>query len=555
MAFWNRKEERAEVTPEIESEALLSALLGKDSVTRDTAMQIPAVNACVSLIAGTIAGLPIRLYEKTPDVKEITDDSRLFLLNSETGDTLTSVQFWQAMIADYFLGRGAFAYLNKRGGRLESIHYVREAAVSYIKNADPIFKDYDILVQGNSYHPWNFLKILRHTEDGVHGVSVFEENPMLVSVAYQSLVYEKNLVARGGNKRGFLQSDKTLTKEAFDKLKEAFRRLYSSSDENVVVLNNGVRFQEASNTSVEMQLNENKETNAKEICEIFGVPVSMIVGGATTEDKRVFIRTISNILSDIESSLNRDLLDEDEKQTKYFSFDTRELTRGDIKERYEAYKVGLDSHFLQVDEVRKQEDLEPIGFKWITIGLNDVLLDVKENKIYTPNTNALVDMNSAGVKAGDIQGMKDLEAQRAAGVRNLIITGAPGSGKTTYAREHMTEKDIIVDLDAVKQAFFKKDFHAGLSKDHLRFLTTIRDLIYKEISEGNSPGRAYIVTTQTGDILTEWSEMLNADIHVMDTSLEDCIKNIQGDDTRPNKKLFIKLAKEWYGKEEKDDES
>lgn len=421
MAFWNRKkpepEKRAEVQPEtgdvVESDVLLSALLGRDSVTRDVAVQIPAVAACVGLIADTIAGLPIRLYEQKNEVEEITDDSRLFLLNSDTGDTLTAFQFWSAILADYFLGKGGFAYLNQVRGEVKSIHYVEESMVSYVKNVDPIFKDYDLMVNGKKYHPWQFFKILRHTKDGIVGHSVQEENPMLVEVAYKSLVYEKNLVARGGNKRGFLQSEKTLTKEAFEKLKEGFRRLYSSSDENVVVLNNGVKFQEASNTSVEMQLNENKETNAKEVCELFGVPLGMIVGGATEADRKVFIRTIANVLADIESSLNRDLLLEDEKPTRYFSFDTRELTRGDIKERYEAYKIGLESHFLQVDEVRQQEDLEPIGFKWITIGLNDVLLDVENETIYTPNTNAMVNMTDASVQAGDVQAMDDANKGKA----------------------------------------------------------------------------------------------------------------------------------------------
>ena len=420
MAFWNRKKPEPEAradSPEqgqtTESEVLLSALLGKDVVTRDTAVELPTVSACVNLIAGTIAGLPIRLYEKDEEVEEITDDDRLFLLNGETGDTMTAYQFWHAMMTDYFLGKGAFAYLNTKAGKLESIHYVEESLVSYLKNTDPIFKDYDLMVNGNKYHPWQFLKILRHSKDGITGQSLCDENPMLITVAYKSLVYEKNLVSRGGNKRGFLQSEKTLTKEAFEKLKEGFRRLYSSNDENVVVLNNGVKFQEASNTSVEMQLNENKETNAKEICEIFGVPIGMIVGGATAEDKKVFIRTIANILADIESSLNRDLLLEDEKPRRYFSFDTRELTRGDIKERYEAYQIGLASHFLQVDEVRQLEDLEPIGFKWLTIGLNDVLLDVENNTIYTPNTNALVNMDQASMQAGDVQAMAKAKSGKA----------------------------------------------------------------------------------------------------------------------------------------------
>lgn len=178
-----------------------------------------------------------------------------------------------------------------------------------------------------------------------------------------------------------------------DALKAAFRRLYSNAEETVVVLNEGMEFQESSNTSVEMQLNENKKTNSAEICKLFGIPDGMISGNPTEKDIDCFIRTCTIVMSDIECSLDRDLLLESEKETYYWSFDTKELTRGNIKERYEAYKIGLEKNFLQIDEVREKEDLEPIGFKWITLGLDSVLLNPETGQVYTPNTNAVQNMD------------------------------------------------------------------------------------------------------------------------------------------------------------------
>ena len=35
------------------------------------------------------------------------------------------------------------------------------------------------------------------------------------------------------------------------------------------------------------------------------------------------------------------------------------------------------------------EDMEPLGFKWVTLGLNQVLYDPQSNTIYTPNTNQI----------------------------------------------------------------------------------------------------------------------------------------------------------------------
>lgn len=129
--------------------------------------------------------------------------------------------------------------------------------------------------------------------------------------------------------------------EAIDALKKAWRRLYQNNTENVVVLNNGLEFQEASNTSVEMQLNENKKTNAEEICKLFGMPTAMVNGSATEQDRADFVQFALNpILKEFECALNRDLLLEKEKGLYFFAADTSELTKGDIEKRYKAYETA-----------------------------------------------------------------------------------------------------------------------------------------------------------------------------------------------------------------------
>ena len=400
MAKKKKKRDGTEIradTIEIRSDAvsadelLLSALIGRSEVTREMTLQIPTVRGCISKIAGVISSVPIKLYRKDQDGRpeEITDDKRVSLLNDDTGDTLTATQFWRAMLEDYFAGKGGYAYIHKERGGYASLHYVEDRHISFLYNNDPIFKDYDVLVNARRYHPSDFLKILRNTKDGMRSTSLSEENPLLLGLTYASLIYEDNLVRKGGNKRGFLQSERNLTREQMDNLKEAYRRLYSNNSENVVVLNNGVKFQEASNTSVEMQLNENKNTNAPEICKIMGVPAGILTGSATAGDQEIFLQTCVNIMADIECSLDRDLLREKEKGEFYWAFDTRELMRGNIKERYEAYQIGLDKNFLKIDEVRQKEDLPPIGFEWITLGLDSVLYNPKTGQMYTPNTNAV----------------------------------------------------------------------------------------------------------------------------------------------------------------------
>lgn len=93
-----------------------------------------------------------------------------------------------------------------------------------------------------------------------------------------------------------------------------------------------------------------------------------------------------------QAALNKSLLTETEKGRYYFTLDTTELLKGDTLSRYQAYAVGLQNNFLQIDEVRYLEDMAPIGFNYVKLGLQDVLLDPKTNTVYTPNTNQTAQM-------------------------------------------------------------------------------------------------------------------------------------------------------------------
>ena len=391
MKLFNFRKRNIEEPAQTANDVLLSAILSQDSISCEQALNIPAVARCVNLISETVSMIPIKLYrEDTADGKRKTvevTDSRCDLLNEDTKDTLDGAQFKKALVRDYLLNGNAYAYINKQRNSVKSLHYVDSKNVTINQNFDPIFKDYNILVHGQTYKPFEFLKILRATKDGARGSGIVEENGELLKVAYTTLKFEQNLVSTSGNKKGFINAKNRLTKEAIDALKAAWYKFYSNNDENVIILNEGLTFQEASNTSVEMQLNESKKSMSDSILELFGVP--------TDWSWETFIKTaIMPILATFECSLNRDLLLEKEKKSFYFAFDTKEIIKGDIKTRFEAYKTALESNLMQIDEVRYLENLEPLGLNFIKLGLQDVLFNPVTKEVYTPNTNQITNIEN-----------------------------------------------------------------------------------------------------------------------------------------------------------------
>ena len=348
-------------------------------------MEVPSVAGAIDEIARTVANIPIKLYKKDKSrVEEVKGDRRVYMLNEETGDTMDANQMKQALVHDYYLGNGGFVYVDWDGLEVNSLRYVYSEYVSIAPNADVIFKDYAILVQGRTFYPEQFIRILRNTTDGMYGNSIVDQNKKFLSVAYNSLKYEEGLVKTGGNKKGFVKSKRKLTQPAIDALKKAWRKLYQNNTENVVILNDGLEFQEASNTSVEMQLNENKKTNDEEVRHLLGIPDNI---GTEDGDKAYIKYCINTFMGEFMTALNRALLREAEKGTYFFAPDMYELTKGDTDKRYNAYKTAAETGWLQIDEIRAKENMEPLGLNMIKLGLQDVLYDPKTGGIYIPNTN------------------------------------------------------------------------------------------------------------------------------------------------------------------------
>lgn len=374
------------------------------NITREQALEIPAVSAAVNFIAGTIASLPIRLYnsnDKVQTAAEITEDNRLYLLNEESGDTLNPTEIKRAVIRDMLLDGTGYMHIERSGNEVSALRYVRDSAVSVEKNSDAIYKTLRMLVDGRVYNPWDFVILSRNSVDGGKGVSILAENPMLLTSSYMLLQLEKAMSRRGGNKKGFLRTEHRVDEPAMQTIREAWRKLYSNNGDGMMILQNGLDFKESSSTAVEMQLNQNKVTNAEQIAMLFGLSPDVLSGRA---DDRTYINSIRTavlpVVSAFEMALNRALLLEKEKHSKYFVIDTSELLKADILTRYQAYQIGLAANFLQPDEIRFKENLAPLGLDFIKLGLNDVLYDPKTRQIYTPNTDCHAKIDDAGLQNG-----------------------------------------------------------------------------------------------------------------------------------------------------------
>jgi HK97 family phage portal protein len=201
------------------------------------------------------------------------------------------------------------------------------------------------------------------------------------------LKYQLNLMKKGGNKKGFLKSDRKLSEPAINELKRAWTKLNSNENsDNVVVLNQGLEFQESSNNAAQMQLNQSITTLNQEIDKIFHF----------SDDYEKFIKNaVQPICTAFETALNRDLLLEREKDDYFFAFDYSEVLRANMKERFESYKLAKEAGWITKNEIREMEHLKTYkGLDIIDVGLGSTNYNPVKDEWFVPNTGQMTNSDN-----------------------------------------------------------------------------------------------------------------------------------------------------------------
>lgn len=327
------------------------------------------------------------MYKRTDKgYVEVYDDYRLALLNNYSGNCMTANDLKTQIITDLLLEGNGYAYISKRGNKIEKLSYIPTTKLTYTESVDNINKVVNVWVDGKQVQDYNVFRLVNNSKNGVSGIGFISDCQDLLSTILSSLRYENNSIS-SGVRRGFLKSKAKLDEEKMKELKRAWRRLTNTTDQtDVLVLNAGIEFEDASNTATESQLSQNKIINMHQVLSYFGLPTNFFEGANSDAYLTAVRIAVLPIVKQLITALNNYLLLESEKQDLKFDIDTSELLRINANERFTAYQTGLSSGILTIDEVRRMENLPVLDMQYLKLGLGDVLYNITDGSIFVPNT-------------------------------------------------------------------------------------------------------------------------------------------------------------------------
>jgi HK97 family phage portal protein len=358
--------------------SIVSALGGQSGtglrVTAEGSMQVSAVNACVRVRAESVASVPLIVYRREGRTKDRDAANPLYrLLHDRPNPWQTSYEWRELMQRHYDLRGNAYSYIERDGvGQVTALYPLDPAKVTVLKSRawppEPFYRCSE--VPGSPVLPRERVFHLRGmSRDGFIGISPVAEEMEAVGLAQAMEQYGAALFANGGLQRGIFAYDGVLKEDQYKRLRETLDERFGGRRNwgRPGLLDGKWQWLPASMKADEAQFLESRAYQVEDIARLFRMPLLMIGHADKTATyasaEQFFLAFVVHCMMPVwarwEAALKRDLFT-DLEGDYYPEFLAQGLLRGDIKTRYAAYAIARQWGWLNADEIREFENMNPL---------------------------------------------------------------------------------------------------------------------------------------------------------------------------------------------------
>lgn len=363
-------------------DAVWDSLTGikSDVPSERAAMQVTAVWACVSIISGAIASLPMHVYRRSDegDLTRNANDPLWWVLNEQFSPRWSASAGWQFLAGSRLLHGDGFAEIRRsRNGIVTALIPVHPNRVRVIATPDGERLIYEVQPDPTIERPApgsagirvldqdDMLHVPGFGFNGLRGMSALKfslRNAGRLAINAQS--FSATFLENMARPDFALKSTGNLTDEQFERLREMLDKHQGPERAGrPMILEGGLDIEPLTMPLEEMQLLETRKFQVEEIARAFGVQPFMIGHTEKTSSWGTgveamgagFVRyTLRDHLNAFQNEMNRKFF---RTARTVAEFDTTELERADTKSMFDAVRVALgragEPAFMTIEEARQ----------------------------------------------------------------------------------------------------------------------------------------------------------------------------------------------------------
>lgn len=333
-------------------------------VTFDTAMQLSAVWACVKLLAETVASLPLTIWKIAPSGRKPAALHEVSLLFAgKVNRYQNKIEFFETVLLNLMMHGNSYCLIQRAGDRLVGLLPIMSSQVQVTLLSDgAVVYEYHT-DKGVAVYAAESIWHVKVMGNGIVGLSplAYQRNTLGVAQAAENAVTK--IYRNGAKPSGVLSLDKFLTPEQRTQIRSNFASLTTGSDDRLMVLEGGMKFDKVSMTPEDVELLSSRQFQTTEICRWYGVPSVMVNdtsgttvwGSGITQIVEGFYKvTLRPLLEKLEASILLHLV-RDTTGKYEVEFDFEGLLRADFKARLESYRIGIAGGIMKPNEARRAE--------------------------------------------------------------------------------------------------------------------------------------------------------------------------------------------------------
>lgn len=357
---------------------------GGAAVTEESAMRLSAVYSCIDVLSTALAQLPALVLRRQGDKIDIaTDHPAYYLLHDAPNEWQTSYKWRETKQAHACgWGNGYSSIVRSPRGELRALERHLPWSTSLVKISNRwSYATLDDDDRPLSVAPQDMIHIRALGKDGRMGISPIRQHMDTIGLGLAVQRYGKEFFDGGGRPTGLLTVKGDLQEKSWERLKsfwgKAVTRL-KQSDNKTLLLPADLEYKAMTISPEDAQALQTRKMTRSEIAGIYRVPAHMIndLDKATfsniAEQGVGFVRnTMMPWVVNWEQELNRKLFTPAERAAGYYvKLNLAALLRGTPKERAEFYHYAITDGWMDRNEVRALEDMNPRE------GLSELLVSV-----------------------------------------------------------------------------------------------------------------------------------------------------------------------------------
>lgn len=337
------------------------------SIGNDGALQISAVWAAVSLLAKTIATLPLMVYSNENGNRELARDSRLWrLLHESPNDRMTPAEFWTTLILNLLLRGNGYARIEwtETGEAYALWPMAADQVEANVQKDGSVVYLYQVGSNVAALAAENVLHI-KEMGNGTLGLSRLEYMRATTAELKNSQAAANKLFRNGGKPTGVLMIDKILNEDQRKTLLKRFSELAEENSSRLHLLEANMTYQQVNLTPEDMQLLSTRQYTVQEIGRWFGVPSILInqtegtttLGSSSGEIIEAFHKlTIRPMLVNIEQAIRKRVMTPEQREEFTVEYNLDALLRANLKDRMEIYAKAVQNGIKTRNECRQLEN-------------------------------------------------------------------------------------------------------------------------------------------------------------------------------------------------------